>query len=174
MTDKVTGFTFIEHTADLGVRARATSLPDLFIQAAKGMYALLGKLEPGNQPVEKTLQLQAPDPESLLHDWLSELLWELEGNGNIFDSLAFEWMDEQHLTALCRGTMIDAQRSERSVEIKGGDLSRPADPQVRRDLRSHSHLRRIGPATDEQFMRAMKARRPHAVQVFLRVSAPPW
>jgi SHS2 domain-containing protein len=113
-----TGFTFIEHTADLGIRATATNLPDLFVQAARGMYALLGRLEPGTQPIEKILQLQAPDTESLLHDWLSELLWELDGNGHLFDSLEFEWLDQQHLTARCRGTVFDAQRSERTVEIK--------------------------------------------------------
>jgi SHS2 domain-containing protein len=113
-----TGYSFIDHTADLGVRATATNLPDLFIQAAKGMYALLGRLEPGTEPVEKVLQLQAPDAESLLHDWLSELLWELDGNGHLFDTLEFEWLDEQHLTARCRGTVLDAQRSERTVEMK--------------------------------------------------------
>lgn len=113
-----TGYTFIEHTADLGVRVTAATLPDLFIQAAKGMYALLGRLEPGTEPAEKILQLQAPDTESLLHDWLGELLWELDGNGHLFNSLEFEWFDAQHLTARCRGTVLDAQRSERTVEIK--------------------------------------------------------
>ncbi len=118
MQPNVTGYTFIEHTADLGLRATATTLPDLFIQAARGMYALLGQLEPGTEPVEKILQLQAPDTESLLHDWLSELLWEVDGNGRLFDALEFEWLDEQHLTARCSGTVYDTARSERSIEIK--------------------------------------------------------
>ncbi len=57
-----TGFTFIEHTADLGIKATATNLRDLFVQAAKGMYALLGPLVPGAEPVEKTLQSASPRP----------------------------------------------------------------------------------------------------------------
>ena len=136
-----TGYTFIEHTADLGVRATAANLPDLFIQAAKGMYALLGRLEPGTEPVEKILQLQAPDAESLLHDWLSELLWELDGNGHLFDSLEFEWLDEQHLTARCRGTCYDRAAQRTDGRDQGGDLSRPADPEARRHLRGHRDLR---------------------------------
>jgi SHS2 domain-containing protein len=113
-----TGFTFVEHTADLGIRATATSLCGLFVQAARGMYALLGPLKPGTEPVEKILQLQAPDTESLLHDWLTELLWELDGNDHLFDSLELEWLDDQHMTAHCRGTVLDAQQSQRTVEIK--------------------------------------------------------
>ncbi len=46
------------------------------------------------------------------------MLWELDGNGHLFDSLQFEWLDDKHLTARCRGKVLDGERSERSVEIK--------------------------------------------------------
>lgn len=118
MQKDVTGFTFIEHTADLGVRATATTLQDLFVQAAKGMQALLGKLEPGSQHVERTLELRAPDAEGLLHDWLAELLWEVDSNNRLFDAFEFSLFDERQLTAQCHGSMLDVARSERSIEIK--------------------------------------------------------
>lgn len=111
-------FEFIEHTADLAVRARAASLPELFIQAAKGMYALLGELHPGRQSVETTIETRAPDVEDLLHDWLAELLWQIDYEKCLFDQFHFTRFDPHHLVAQCKGTIYDAGRSERSVEIK--------------------------------------------------------
>jgi SHS2 domain-containing protein len=118
MGNNVTGFTFIEHTADLAVRATAMNLPDLFIQAAKGMYALLGELVAADHPVERALQLRAPDAESLLHDLLAELLWEIDSAGRLYEAFEFEQFTEQGLAVRCRGHTLDTARSERSTEIK--------------------------------------------------------
>ncbi len=112
------GFTFVEHTADLGIRVTAGNLPDLFIQAAKGMYALLGRLKPGPQRVDKVIELAAPDAECLLHDWLSELLWEVDGNGHLFEAFEFTRFCEGELIARCQGSLFDAAGSERSTEVK--------------------------------------------------------
>jgi SHS2 domain-containing protein len=113
-----TGFTFVEHTADVGIRATAGNLPDLFVQAAKGMYAVLGRLKPGPQRVDKVLELEAPDAEGLLHDWLAELLWEIDGNGNLFEAFEFTRFCERGLVARCHGSVFDAAGSERSTEVK--------------------------------------------------------
>ena len=118
MNANAAGFTFIEHTADLGIRATAGNLPDLFVQAAKGMYAILGRLKPGPDRVDKVLELEAPDAESLLHDWLAELLWEVEGNGHLFEVFEFTRFCERGLAARCHGSVFDAAGSERSTEIK--------------------------------------------------------
>lgn len=118
MNANAAGFTFVEHTADLGIRVTAASLPDLFVQAAKGLYALLGRLKPGSQRVDKVIELAAPDAEGLLHDWLSELLWEVDGNGNLLEAFEFTRFCERGLTARCRGSVFDTAGSERSTEVK--------------------------------------------------------
>lgn len=118
MNPNAAGFTIIEHTADLGIRVTAPTLPDLFVQAAKGMYALLGRLKPGAEQVEKVLELEAPDAESLLHDWLAELLWEVDGNGHLFEAFEFTRFCERGLSARCHGSVFDTPGSERSTEIK--------------------------------------------------------
>lgn len=112
------GYEFIEHTADLAIRVHAGSVPELFIQAARGMYALLGTLHPGPQAVESTIEIHASDAENLLHDWLAELLWQLDKQKCLFDQFRFSRFDSQHLAAHCKGTIYDPVRSERSVEIK--------------------------------------------------------
>lgn len=118
MGTETAGYEFIEHTADLAVRARAGSLPELFVQATRGMYALLGDLRPGPQKVETTLELHAPDTEGLLHDWLAELLWQIDGQGCLFERFDFSRFDREHVTAQCTGTVYDKTASERTAEIK--------------------------------------------------------
>jgi len=64
-----------EHTADLGLRIRADSLPGLFEEAAEALFSVLvGNLAEVEARQQERLRLQAGSLEDLLHDWLSELL----------------------------------------------------------------------------------------------------
>jgi SHS2 domain-containing protein len=68
-----------EHTADVGLRVRGATLADLFANAARGMLDLAVGGEKTVQEQERVaLELQAPDIETLLVDWLTELLYLME------------------------------------------------------------------------------------------------
>ncbi len=64
-----------DHTADLGLRVEAATLPALFEEAARALVALLVE-EPEAVPEcrEEAFALRAGDPADLLFDWLHELL----------------------------------------------------------------------------------------------------
>jgi SHS2 domain-containing protein len=67
-------FELLEHTADVGVRARAPGLEEVFEQATLGLAEVLGAHRPGPgrpEPVE----VSAGDLGGLLVDWLNEVLW---------------------------------------------------------------------------------------------------
>lgn len=82
------GFKELEHTADLALEVWAPDLPALFIQAAKGMYALSRvEIAPDGQ-VEHQFSLEALDAEVLLVTFLDELLFLAE-----HQSLGFEEFD---------------------------------------------------------------------------------
>ncbi|HUF37221.1 MAG TPA: archease [Anaerolineales bacterium] len=70
----MSGFEELDHTADWALRVWAHDLEGLFIQAAAGMFALMG-VRPG-EPLSGSRQIEAdgPDDESLLVDFLAELL----------------------------------------------------------------------------------------------------
>jgi len=69
----------IEHTADVGLRVRGATLAELFANAARGMLDLAVGDEMTVQGQEcVAIQLQAPDIETLLVDWLTELLYLME------------------------------------------------------------------------------------------------
>ena len=72
------GFELLEHTADVGIRARGATLEEAFEQATLGLAEVLGALLPGGPggPGEAVaVEVSAPDPGGLLVDWLNEVLW---------------------------------------------------------------------------------------------------
>ena len=73
------GFELLEHTADVGIRARGATLEEAFEQATLGLAEILGGLAPGGGSGGSgdtvAVEVTAPDPGGLLVDWLSEVLW---------------------------------------------------------------------------------------------------
>lgn len=75
MIQRVERFKVIEHTADIGIRVSGKTLEELFENAAYGMFAQLTDIDKV-QPKEKiTVKVQGYDQESLLVNWLNELLY---------------------------------------------------------------------------------------------------
>jgi SHS2 domain-containing protein len=73
------GFELLEHTADIGIRARGASLEEVFEHATEGLAEVLGARPGGSGragPGEAvTVEVSAGDPGGLLVDWLNEVLW---------------------------------------------------------------------------------------------------
>lgn len=72
------GFELFEVTADVGITAWGDSLEELFVNAARGMFALM--IESGTARPARTLPVEAcgADLPSLLVAWLNELLYRCE------------------------------------------------------------------------------------------------
>ncbi len=84
------GFEEIPHTADWAMSVWAVDLPGLFIEAARGMNALSG-VQSGKGPrTRQTFTADAPDPESLLVAFLSELIYTVEQERLVFDEFAIQ------------------------------------------------------------------------------------
>jgi len=79
------GFEEKAHTADWALRVWAKSLPALFAESARGMYALSGANQAEGPKVKHTFEVEAPDAESLLVAFLSELVYAVEQEHLIFD-----------------------------------------------------------------------------------------
>jgi SHS2 domain-containing protein len=109
---------FFEHTADIGVRVTGATLPELFTNAARAMYDALGKLQKSEVRSQKSVELSADSVEDLLHDWLVELLYEVETSRVLYDEFEIRDLTAQKLVALLRGAEIDFDRSQPNEEIK--------------------------------------------------------
>jgi protein archease len=71
-------FKEIPHTADMCLHIWAVDLPTLFSESARGMYELSGLTLASVPVMERTFASTAPDPETLLVSFLSELIFTLE------------------------------------------------------------------------------------------------
>ena len=83
--DSSSGFREIEHTADWELEVWAPFLADLLLQAAFGMYQLVGVQISASPRLVYELRLKFTEPETLLVDFLNELLYIAESEGTIFD-----------------------------------------------------------------------------------------
>ena len=78
-------FQIVEHTADWSIRVRGVDLAHLLVSAAYGMSSLLvDDLEALPLSVERDLQIEAFDRESVLVEWLGELAYLAEHDGLVF------------------------------------------------------------------------------------------
>jgi len=70
------GYYELPHTADLALHLSGSSYQELLVNAALGLAELMQcYAEPGATLTEHKLELDCPDAESLLIDWLNELIY---------------------------------------------------------------------------------------------------
>jgi SHS2 domain-containing protein len=92
----------LAHTSEVGIRVRAATPARLFACAAAGMFALLG-VRSGERPVRRELVIESLDAESLLVDWLSELLYLYESTGAVYDQVDVTQWAPTRLEAVATG-----------------------------------------------------------------------
>jgi SHS2 domain-containing protein len=67
-------YRFLEHTAELGLEVEAGSLEELLEQAARAFADLVAE-DTGGAPVTYQVELERAEEQTLLADWLNELLF---------------------------------------------------------------------------------------------------
>jgi SHS2 domain-containing protein len=85
----------IEHTADWALEVWAPDLASLLAEAARGMYRLMGVVLADGARQRRRIELAAADRESLLVDFLAELLYLAESEGLAFDVLELEAAEDR-------------------------------------------------------------------------------
>ena len=68
-------FEEIEHTADRAFRVNGGDIPDLLANAARAMHALGRAYSATGKPGTLDLEVEGIDPETLLVNWLNEILF---------------------------------------------------------------------------------------------------
>ena len=111
-------YEFFDHTADIGVHVFGGTLEELFTNAAAALYGALGQLQKSEVRDQKLLEIEAATAEDLLHDWLAELLYEVETNHLLYDEVEITELTPQRIAATLSGGEIDFDRSQANEEIK--------------------------------------------------------
>ena len=109
----------IDHTADVGVKAYGKSVSEAFENAAKGMFDIITDKSEIENTGQYNIELEAPDLEQLLVDWLSDLLFLNSAKNLVFGFIKVE-IDEKKskLTAKVFGEKFNLSKHKIGAEIK--------------------------------------------------------
>jgi SHS2 domain-containing protein len=111
-------FEIFPHTADLGLRVRAASLEELFVDAARGLFAVI-VANPDQVQVRHvvTYDIEGEEHDYLLFDWLSELLFTFDAQRILLTQFEVQ-LDPRGLRAVARGEPVDPARHRLEHEVK--------------------------------------------------------
>lgn len=111
-------YEIFEHTADLGLRVRAATLEELFVDAALGIFSMFAaNLDVIRPVVERVIHVPGTERDYLLFDWLSELLFLCETEKLLFAEFTVRFT-EDGLQGVARGEAMDDSRHRLEHEVK--------------------------------------------------------
>jgi SHS2 domain-containing protein len=110
-------YELIEHTADVGVKAYGKTLVEAFEHVAEAMFDIITDKSTIDTVGQYDIQLEAPDLEQLLVDWLSELLF-LNGAKNLVFGKFQVHINGNRLSAQVFGEEYTTKKHKMGVEIK--------------------------------------------------------
>lgn len=124
-------FVIIEHTADIGVTVYGKTLEELFENSAYGMFSQMTDIEKVNPEDKVEVQVEGYDKESLLVNWLNELLYLPTTKRMLFSQFKIKNLnvvedlglpsknkEQMSLTAEIRGEKINPKKHSLHLEIK--------------------------------------------------------
>ena len=111
-------YEYIDHTADLGIRARGKSLQELFTNAAHALFETVAVLDTIN-PIEQTrIEVEAESVADLMVAWLDELIFRHEVDEVFFKRVELVELSETRLSAYAYGEPADFAKHVVYTEIK--------------------------------------------------------
>ena len=111
-------FEIIEHTADIGIRARGRNLAELFENAAAGMFTIMADKDALKASEAVRVSAAASSPDELLAAWLEELLYLSEAREVLFRRVEVREARERLVAGVARGAPLQENRDALRHEIK--------------------------------------------------------
>jgi len=107
-------YKIIEHTADLKIRVFGKTKKELFKNAVIGMFEG-ARYEKGEEKVKRGFKVSSSDLSLLLVDFLSEVLYLSEVNGEVYEQIQFKKFSDQKAEGILTGKKL----KRIGVQIKG-------------------------------------------------------
>ncbi len=112
-------FELLEHTADIGFRARGDTQAELFENAAEALVSIAMETD-GIAPRQSyPLAAAGEDPQSLLVNWLSEVLFWLDARHIAMRRFEVREIGAGHVTAQAFGEPRSPERHRAKLVVKG-------------------------------------------------------
>jgi SHS2 domain-containing protein len=103
-------FEILEHPADIGFRAYGNSMEELFANCAHALISII--LDPSGIIPAQQVQLRAEgsDRESLLVNWLNEVLYYVDTRRLALQSFDISFPESHRLTCIASGELRDPDK----------------------------------------------------------------
>ena len=111
-------FEVLNHTADVGIIAYGADMKEVFANAAKGLFSLITELDDVEEVVQRDIELTAPDQESLLVEWLNELIYLFDAENMLFKRFDITQLSQTHLKARSYGHKVDSSKHKLKMGVK--------------------------------------------------------
>ena len=111
-------FEIVNHTADVGIIAYGADMNGAFANAAKALFSLITELDDVEEVVHRDIELTAPDQESLLVEWLNELIYLFDAENMLFKRFDITQLSQTHLKARSYGHEVDSSKHKLKMGVK--------------------------------------------------------
>lgn len=111
-------FEIINHTADVGIKAYGADMKAAFANAARGLFSLITELDDIEEVIHRDVELTAPDQESLLVEWLNELIYLFDAENIIFKRFDINQLSQTQLKARSYGHKVDSSKHKLKMGVK--------------------------------------------------------
>jgi SHS2 domain-containing protein len=115
-------FEFLEHTADVYIRAHGKTMEKAYENAALAMFEVMTDTDKITQMQEETLEVEAEDQYALLYNWLEALLVKFETENMLYSKFQitnWEETDEAFkFKAKIWGEKFDPKKHPQKVGVK--------------------------------------------------------
>ncbi len=113
-------FKFLDiSTADVAFEAYGKTLDELFANSALAMFEVMVDTSKVEKRMEKKINVEGEDLESLMFNWLNELLYWYGAEGLVFSHFDVKvYRENFKLEAKVFGEKIDPERHEVKTEVK--------------------------------------------------------
>ncbi len=115
-------FKFTEHSADTYIEAFGDNLKEAFENVAVGMGFLIVESDNVDEKIKKEIVIESEDLESLLFDFLSEILVFQDAESLIFHNVNVKKIDKKNkswrLKAKIKGEKFDSKKHKQGTHVK--------------------------------------------------------
>jgi SHS2 domain-containing protein len=118
MTTNRACFTFLDHTADMGIQVTGTTLEDLFKNAGQSLMEILIKKRPAGKASLVRLSVSGEDLPDLMVRWLGEILYLFEGDSKIVMDIDIDAVTETRIDATLHTVPFNPKLHKVVTEIK--------------------------------------------------------
>jgi len=111
-------FEIVNHTADVGIIAYGADMSQAFANAARALFSLITDLDDVEEVVHRDVELTSTDEESLLVEWLNELIYQFDTEGIIFKRFDIIKLNSTRLKARGYGEKVDKSKHKIKIGVK--------------------------------------------------------